>query len=151
MGCLQIGTRVCWHRMDVELLRVTWELTMGQSGKSTEGCFCDLCIPFKRCGCYKTSVFFWWNHRCHSLCFPFTLFKFRKCSLVVHKRLRSGLKAQQAHSPGHRPGLCACCPFFNLECLLPFRDRPFLLAKLELLNSLSRGYTPFIHFHNGTT
>ena len=28
----------------------------------------------------------------------------RKCSLVADKRLRSGLKAQQAHSPGHRPG-----------------------------------------------
>ena len=28
-----------------------------------------------------------------------------KCSLVADKRLRSGLKAQQAHSPGQRPGL----------------------------------------------
>ena len=35
--------------------------------------------------------------------------------------------------PGRRPGLCACCPFgAHLERLLPFRDRPFLLAKLEL-------------------
>ena len=33
------------------------------------------------------------------------MFKFRKCSLVADKRLRSGLKAQQAHSPGQRPGL----------------------------------------------
>ena len=31
-------------------------------------------------------------------------FKFRKCSLVADKRLRSGLKAQLAHSPGRRPG-----------------------------------------------
>ena len=28
-------------------------------------------------------------------------FKLRKCSLVADKRLRSGLKAQQAHSPGY--------------------------------------------------
>ena len=28
------------------------------------------------------------------------LYQFRKCSLVADKRLRSGLKAQQAHSPG---------------------------------------------------
>ena len=32
------------------------------------------------------------------------LFKFRKYLLVVNKRSRSGLKAQQALSPGHRPG-----------------------------------------------
>ena len=30
--------------------------------------------------------------------------KFRKCSLVADKRLRSGLKAQQSHSPWHRTG-----------------------------------------------
>ena len=35
----------------------------------------------------------------------FLVYKFRKCSPVADKRLRSGLKAQQAHSPGQRPGL----------------------------------------------
>ena len=34
----------------------------------------------------------------------FVLSKFLKCSLVADKHLRIGLKAQQAHSPGHRPG-----------------------------------------------
>ena len=38
------------------------------------------------------------------------LFKFRKCSLVADKSLRSGLKTQQAHNPGQRPGLCALVP-----------------------------------------
>ena len=33
------------------------------------------------------------------------LSKFRKYPLVADKRSRSGLKAQQAYSLGHRPGL----------------------------------------------
>ena len=37
-------------------------------------------------------------------------FKFRKCSLVADKRLRSGLKAQQAHSPGRALGYVLVAP-----------------------------------------
>ena len=61
-----------------------------------------------------------------------TQFQFLKCSLVADKRLRSGLKAQQAHSPGRCPGLCARCPFG--ACLERLRLFSIQLEKLELTN-----------------
>ena len=42
----------------------------------------------------------------------YNISKFRKCSLVVDKHLRSGLKAQQAHSPGHALGYVLVAPSY---------------------------------------
>ena len=44
------------------------------------------------------------GHHLLSLELHLLSFELRRFSLVANKRLRSGLKAQQAHSPGHRPG-----------------------------------------------
>ena len=62
------------------------------------------------------------------------VFKFLKRSLVADKRLRSGLKAQQAHSPGQRPGLIS-----RRYCALKGQKR--LYKRLH-----ANAFAPSLHF-----
>ena len=59
------------------------------------------CLISRAC---KVTTFWWWDKDWPRVFSHNPIFKFCKCSLIADKRLRSGLKAQQAYSPGHRPG-----------------------------------------------
>ena len=61
-------------------------------------------VPHVACGRVAQRIFGVRSHTKLNEGRFYNFFKFCKCSLVADKRLRSGLKAQQAHSPGKRPG-----------------------------------------------